>query len=311
MTIANQAGAAFRADLNNMAAAIATQSSGPTAPTTTYAYQQWADTTSGYLKKRNAANSAWITDGSLATGITAAVQSQTYSAFPTTGTAAAYVFTPVPAITAYVAPQRFRAAFHVAGNGSSTVNINGLGALNLKQYDSTGAKVAAAIAGGQLADMEYDGVDLVVLNPLPAFAGSGKVIANLFTATRTVVAVSGDTTVMTLNFTLTASTPVVVDWRTWFGVVSASTCYGNARVMLGAIQKARSSMMHVGSSGAGYTYNLSFNGSASMGTLVAGSYTISIVWTNVGAASAVFNTGPADSAPWPQSDSEIIIRAAY
>lgn len=64
--IANQSGAAFRADLNNGLAAIVTQNSGAAQPSTTYAYQWWADTTTGLLKVRNAANNAWITVGTLA-----------------------------------------------------------------------------------------------------------------------------------------------------------------------------------------------------------------------------------------------------
>jgi hypothetical protein len=40
--------------------AIASQNSGSTAPTVTYAYQLWYDTTSGLVKERNSANSAWI-----------------------------------------------------------------------------------------------------------------------------------------------------------------------------------------------------------------------------------------------------------
>lgn len=66
--LANQAGAAFRADLNNALAAIVSQNSGATAPTTTFAYQFWADTTAGVLKQRNAANTAWNSILSLATG---------------------------------------------------------------------------------------------------------------------------------------------------------------------------------------------------------------------------------------------------
>jgi hypothetical protein len=59
--IANQSGAAFRADLNNALAAIVSQNSGAAEPSVTYAYQPWADTTTGLYKIRNAANSAWIT----------------------------------------------------------------------------------------------------------------------------------------------------------------------------------------------------------------------------------------------------------
>ena len=64
--IANQSGAAFRSDLNNGLAAIVSQNSGSAQPSTTYAYQWWADTTTGLLKLRNAANNAWITIGTLA-----------------------------------------------------------------------------------------------------------------------------------------------------------------------------------------------------------------------------------------------------
>lgn len=64
--IANQSGAAFRSDLNNALDAVVTNNSGSSQPSTTYAYQWWADTNTGLLKQRNAANSAWITIGTLA-----------------------------------------------------------------------------------------------------------------------------------------------------------------------------------------------------------------------------------------------------
>lgn len=65
MDIANQAGAAFRADLNGALQAIATNQSGSAEPATTYTYQFWADTNAGVLKMRNAANTAWIKIGLL------------------------------------------------------------------------------------------------------------------------------------------------------------------------------------------------------------------------------------------------------
>ena len=58
--IANGTGAAVRSDLNGGLAAIVSQNSGATAPSTTYAYQRWADTTAGVMKMRNGANNAWI-----------------------------------------------------------------------------------------------------------------------------------------------------------------------------------------------------------------------------------------------------------
>ena len=64
--IANGSGAAFRADLNLCLAAGVGLNSGAAAPSTTFAYMWWADTTTGLLKQRNAANNVWITKGTLA-----------------------------------------------------------------------------------------------------------------------------------------------------------------------------------------------------------------------------------------------------
>lgn len=66
MNLANDTGANFRADANNALAALVSQSSGASAPSTTYAYQRWVDTTSGLMKRRNAANSGWVLDAPLA-----------------------------------------------------------------------------------------------------------------------------------------------------------------------------------------------------------------------------------------------------
>lgn len=82
--IANQSGLSFRTDLNNALSAIVSQNSGATEPSTLYAYQWWADTTTGLLKIRNAANSAWVTVGTLASAnlglLTTASASSTYLA---------------------------------------------------------------------------------------------------------------------------------------------------------------------------------------------------------------------------------------
>jgi hypothetical protein len=58
--IANGGGAAVRADINNALLAILSQNSGATAPTTTKPFMPWYDTTTGYYKMRNSADSAWI-----------------------------------------------------------------------------------------------------------------------------------------------------------------------------------------------------------------------------------------------------------
>ena len=63
--IANQTAANARADINNALQAIATNNSGASAPSTTFANQWWYDTSADILYIRNEANTAWIKVGDL------------------------------------------------------------------------------------------------------------------------------------------------------------------------------------------------------------------------------------------------------
>ena len=95
-------------------------------------------------------------------------QTQSGTAFATTGPSAALVLTPDPAITAYAAGQRFRVKFNRNSTSADTINISGIGPKNLKQYDSVGTKVAAVFVVNQLSDVEYDGTDVVLIDQLPS-----------------------------------------------------------------------------------------------------------------------------------------------
>ena len=86
-SIANQSGLLFRQDLNNALQALASNSSGSTEPTTTYAFQYWVDTSGSnpILKVRNSANTAWIIIGRTdleAFGLNAPVASDTAPSSP-------------------------------------------------------------------------------------------------------------------------------------------------------------------------------------------------------------------------------------
>ena len=67
--IDNSTGANVRADINLVLAAIVSNNSSSSEPSTKYAYQWWADTNEGVLKIRNSANNGWVTllqlDGTL------------------------------------------------------------------------------------------------------------------------------------------------------------------------------------------------------------------------------------------------------
>jgi len=66
-TVQNDTFPTVRADINNNLAALFSNSSGGTAPSVTVAYQDWIDTSGAnpVWKKRNAANNAWITLGTI------------------------------------------------------------------------------------------------------------------------------------------------------------------------------------------------------------------------------------------------------
>jgi len=177
--LANQSGAALRADLNDALAAIVSNNSGATEPATTFAYQLWADTTAAVLKQRNAANNAWVTLFKLADGAVPSVQTQLATRFTAGGTADAITGTLSPAIASYTAGLRVTATPSGANTVTGpTLNLNSLGAKTIKKRDASGSKVAL-VAGDYNAsgpfDFEYDGTDFVLLNPLLQSSGSSFV----------------------------------------------------------------------------------------------------------------------------------------
>ena len=100
------------------------------------------------------------------------IQTQALTAFTTAGTAPAFTLSPVPAITAYTANQRFQVVFNASGGAAPTLNVSGQGPKSLKQYSAIGTKVAAIVINGQVSDVVYDGTDLVVLDQLPNASGT-------------------------------------------------------------------------------------------------------------------------------------------
>lgn len=142
--IANGTGAAVRSDLNGALAAIVSNNSSATEPATMYAYQWWPDTTTGLLKQRNSANSAWITIGTLASAnlglLSLAGGTMTGALAVTAGTAA------LPGIavsgdlnTGIYSPGADQVA--ISTGGTQRINIEADGDINIDSggvfYDAT------------------------------------------------------------------------------------------------------------------------------------------------------------------------------
>jgi hypothetical protein len=111
----------------------------------------------------------------LATNLTTAstIASSAQTATATGGTSTAYTLTPTNALTSYATGAVRKAIFGVASGTAPTMNISGLGAKNLKQYEND-AKVNARVPAGFVADLTYDGTDLIVT---PTQGGYGTIAA--------------------------------------------------------------------------------------------------------------------------------------
>lgn len=141
MDVANGAGVVVRADINNALQALASLSSGASAPNPTFPCQLWADTGTSRLRRRNVANNAWLDLGPIDENLRESASEGSYAA--DTGTANAYVCSFTPAITARSesTPIRFKAAN--ANTGACTVN-DGVGVVALV------GPANAALRGGEI-----------------------------------------------------------------------------------------------------------------------------------------------------------------
>lgn len=147
LTIADGTGLQVLGYVNNALNTLVTQNSGSAAPTTTYAYMTWADTTTGLLKIRNAANTAWVTVGTMAStnlGLVDPTTPTTFSAATTfnSGTlklagstsgaatlnppaaASTYTYT-LPAVTGTLAALNLAQTWTVSQRGTVTTDNDG------------------------------------------------------------------------------------------------------------------------------------------------------------------------------------------
>ncbi len=151
-SLSNQSGASFRSDLNNALAAILSNNSNGSAPSTTVAYSIWADTTSGKLKIRNSANDAFVDlinlDGTIARDLTL------------TGASANIVFD--QSDNALEFADNAKATFGTGADltishdgGNSIINDSGTGELKLQRGGNT--MVALNATGIEITDPDGTG----------------------------------------------------------------------------------------------------------------------------------------------------------
>jgi hypothetical protein len=113
--------------------------------------------------------------------------------FAETGSANAYVITPSPSIGAYAVGQRFSFKATNANTTTSTLNINGLGAKTINKLGGSTALSSGDIASGMIVEVEYDGTNFLMLNPV---ANAPSIIASFGDGSDGTVTFDGTTTIL-------------------------------------------------------------------------------------------------------------------
>lgn len=237
MDIANAAGASIRADVNNALLALVSNSSGATEPATTFAYQLWADTTTGLLKQRNAANSAWITILTLAGG------------FPSIelGHASDTTLTRVSAGVVAVEGNNIITTATVgsySGSGFKNIIINGGFTINQRVYVSS-----AVLASGSYGHDRWK-----------AGSGGGDYSFTQLASNTTITIAANKTLIQVVEDKNVASTAYVLSWE---GTALARYAVNSATP---AGSYAASPILITGQT-AGTTMSIEFGNGASAGTL--------------------------------------------
>lgn len=154
--IDDQYGASFLVDLNALSTALLTNHSGPTAPAPSYAYQWWADTSTGLLKQRNGANDGWLVRGPLADW---GIQTGAQIVASASGTADALTASFTPAITTLSAGLTLRVRAALANASATPTFTPNSGAVAAKTIVKGANQSLAAgdIAGaGHWLTLQYD-----------------------------------------------------------------------------------------------------------------------------------------------------------
>jgi hypothetical protein len=163
-TIANQTFPSTRSDINSALQALASLSSGTSAPSTTFAGMFWYDTTNGLIKQRNAADSAWVTLWAEDSGgFVAQNGASIYAADAGANDTYAITLSPAPASLTTGMHVFFKA--NTANTGAATLNVNGLGAVALKKNKDSDLNTND-IKAGDIVLVGYDGTYWVVKSAL-------------------------------------------------------------------------------------------------------------------------------------------------
>ena len=159
--IDNSTGANVRADINSVLQAIASNNSGSSAPSSTFALQFYADTTNNILKLRNAANDGFINLFTLAGGVDVDAASNFNEDVTFTGASANIVFDKSDNALEFAD----NAELKVGTDGDLTINHtgshtfisqNGTGDLFIRQFGSSNSIILGGASSEKFAQFIHN-----------------------------------------------------------------------------------------------------------------------------------------------------------
>ena len=158
------AGLTMLNDINNAFDTFQTTFSGATAPTSPKTNQLWVDTANNLLKFYN--GTSWVIVGKFTSSGWQSVNNGVASTIPnSTGASNAYVLTYSPAPTALVVGQPYPFIANFQNTGSSTLNVNGLGANPLTKQGAV-ALASGDIPNGLVVFTVWDGTEFQIVGTI-------------------------------------------------------------------------------------------------------------------------------------------------
>lgn len=181
-------------------------------------------------------------------------KAETYAT--STGSANAYVLTLSPVPTAYVAGQEFEFKANFSNTGTSTLNVNSLGAKTINKLDGATALASGDIINGQVVKVKYDGTNFQMISPVGTY--------------QTPLIARGTLTISTSTSTAVTTTflpKVIRVWATGNGSTTNGTSYGGWDAVLGNSCVAASSTTQNGIQSTAYFISYSNNANSNFATI--------------------------------------------
>jgi len=138
-----------------------------------------------------------------------------------TNVAVTIASTTITGTAGLIVNERYRVKFNADSGASPTLAVNGLTAKAIKQYNSVGVKIEATVYINQLADVEYDGTDYVILDAIQRLNQIQPITASAASSALTVTL--NPTTLDFRNASLTSGTVNTVSIASAISVIVPST----------------------------------------------------------------------------------------